>query len=302
MTKIHFHSVKVILLALPILFLLTNCARELPKVPPVVASPSGEYHPGKFVWYDLMTTDIEGVKNFYGGLFGWKFEDVGTDDVPYTIIKHNGTAIGGIFALDKSRSKAANSQWISFLSVENMESAVEYVKKNNGKIYTEPFDLPDRGKIAVAIDPTDAVVALVKSSSGDTKDDDPVYNEWLWTELWTDDVDASLNFYNGMFGYENKIYMTQADTKYYVMRNEDEGRAGVVKIMLDGVKPNWMPYIAIKDPSKIIERVEELGGKIILDQEGIAGNRAAIIADPSGGVFTVHIWPIDENTFKEVEE
>jgi predicted enzyme related to lactoylglutathione lyase len=302
MTKKHFHVVKVILFALPILFLLTHCSRELPKVPPITAPPSGEEHPGKFVWHDLMTTDIEAVKKFYGELFGWNFEDVGTVDVPYEIIRNNGKIIGGIFALDKSRSKAEHSQWISFISVENMETAVEHVKNNNGNIYTEPFDLPDRGKVAVAIDPQGAVLALVNSSTGDTKDKDPIYNEWLWTELWTDNVDASLNFYNGMFGYENKVYMTQADTKYYVLRNEDEGRAGVVKIMLDGVKPNWMPYIAVKDPSETISKVEQLGGKVLIDQKGIAGNKAAIIADPSGGVFTVHIWPIDRNAFKEIKE
>jgi predicted enzyme related to lactoylglutathione lyase len=302
MTKNRLNLAWVIFCFVSLFLILNSCSPNYPKVPPIMASPSGEYHPGKFVWYDLMTTDIQAVKKFYGELFGWTFEDVGTVDVPYTIIQNNGITIGGIFALDKSRSKSDQSQWISFLSVENMESAVEYVKKNKGKIYTEPFDLPDRGKVAVAIDPQGSVIALVNSSSGDTKDDEPVYNEWLWTELWTDDVDASLNFYNGMFGYENKTYMTQAETKYYVLRNEDEGRAGVVKIMLEGVKPNWMPYIAVKDPSETISKVEKLGGKVLIDQKGIAGNRAAIIADPSGGVFTVHVWPIDENAFKEIKE
>ena len=74
MTKDLFSLVKVILLALPFLLLLTNCSRELPKVPPVTASPSGEYHPGKFVWHDLMTTDVPAVKKFYGDLFGWEFD------------------------------------------------------------------------------------------------------------------------------------------------------------------------------------------------------------------------------------
>jgi predicted enzyme related to lactoylglutathione lyase len=302
MTNDRFNLVKVILLDLPLLLLLTNCSPDLPKVPPITASPSGEFHPGKFVWYDLMSTDVPAVKKFYGELFGWEFDDSGDANAVYTVIKHNGKSIGGIFALDKMKSKAEHSQWISFLSVENMETAVEYIKNNNGKIYTEPFELPDRGRVAVVIDPQGAALALVKSTSGDSRDEEPIYNEWLWTELWTTNVDASLDFYKGMIGYENKVFMTQADTKYYVLRNEDEGRAGVVKIMLEGVTPNWMPYIAVKDPSKIIERVEELGGKILIDQKGIAGNRAAIISDPSGGVFTVHIWPLDENTFKEVKE
>ena len=255
MTNDRFNLVKVILLALPILLLLTNCSPDLPKVPPITASPSGEYHPGKFVWYDLMSTDVAAVKKFYGDLFGWEFEEAGSKDVAYSVIKHSGNIIGGIFALDRSRSKAEHSQWISFLSVENMESVIEYIKNSNGKIYTEPFDLPDRGRVTVAIDPQGSVLALVKSSSGDPKDADPIFNEWLWTELWTNDVDASISFYGGMFAYEKKVFMTQAETKYYVLRSEDKGRAGVVKITLEGVSPHWMPYIAVEDPSQIVSRV-----------------------------------------------
>jgi predicted enzyme related to lactoylglutathione lyase len=302
MIKDRFNLATVILFALPILLLLTDCSPDLPKVPPITASHSGEFHPGKFVWYDLMSTDVPAVKKFYGELFGWEFDDGGDVNAVYTVIKHNGKSIGGIFALDKMKSRAENSQWISFFSVDNMESAIQYIKNNNGKIYTEPFELPDRGRVAVIVDPQDAVFALVSSSSGDTKDEEPIYNEWLWTELWTNDVDASISFYRGMIAYEKKVFMTQAETKYYVLRSEDRGRAGVVKITLEGVSPHWMPYIAVEDPSQIVSRVEELGGKILLGQEGIAGNTAAIIADPSGGVFTVHIWPLDENTFKEVKE
>jgi uncharacterized protein len=33
------------------------------------------YEPGTFSWVDLSTSDADGAKNFYGGLFGWEFED-----------------------------------------------------------------------------------------------------------------------------------------------------------------------------------------------------------------------------------
>jgi uncharacterized protein len=302
MIKDHFNLTCTIICALTFHLLLLSCSPDYPKVPPITVSPTGEYHPGKFVWYDLMTTDVAAVKKFYGELFGWEFDDSGNADASYTVIKHNGKNIGGIFSLDKTKSKGANSQWISFLSVENMESVIEYIKRSGGKIYTEPFDLPDRGKVAVIIDPQNAVLALVHSSSGDPKDTEPVYNEWLWTELWTNNVDESMNFYKNMIGYQNKVFLTQAQTKYYVLRNEDKPRAGVVKIMLEGVNPHWMPYIAVQDPSKFIDKVEDLGGKVIVGREGIAGHSAAIIADPTGAVFTIHVWPLDRNAFKEIEK
>ncbi len=32
-----------------------------------------EHAPGTFSWVDLATSDREGAKSFYGGLFGWDY-------------------------------------------------------------------------------------------------------------------------------------------------------------------------------------------------------------------------------------
>ena len=32
---------------------------------------------GKFVWYDLMTTDTKAAEAFYGEVIGWKVTDAG---------------------------------------------------------------------------------------------------------------------------------------------------------------------------------------------------------------------------------
>jgi hypothetical protein len=30
---------------------------------------------GKVIWHDLITEDVDAAREFYGGLFGWTFED-----------------------------------------------------------------------------------------------------------------------------------------------------------------------------------------------------------------------------------
>ena len=30
-----------------------------------------------FIWHDLMTTDVEGAKAFYGKVVGWTYQDSG---------------------------------------------------------------------------------------------------------------------------------------------------------------------------------------------------------------------------------
>ena len=49
-------------------------------LPPIQSPPTKEHHPGKVIWVDLVTPDLDGAKRFYGGLFGWTFRDVATGD------------------------------------------------------------------------------------------------------------------------------------------------------------------------------------------------------------------------------
>ena len=282
-------------------FLIAGCSPDLPIVPPINNVNTNEYHPGKFVWRDLMTNDIPSVKKFYSELFGWTYIDVGESDNDYTVVLQDRKPIAGIFKLRDVDPKQGFSQWISYLSVADMNQALNFTKASGGKIYREPFKLPNRGTISFVFDSQQAILAFVKSSSGDPVDQDPVYNEWFWTELWTNDVDNSVKFYTDLFGYMYKKFDTRAENKYHVLEKENRPRAGIIKIPFENVKPHWMPYIAIKDPSEIVKRVEQLGGTVYLSTEGIAGNNAAIIADPSGAVFTVQKWPLEKGEFKEVK-
>ncbi|MEJ2103532.1 MAG: VOC family protein [Ignavibacteriaceae bacterium] len=279
------------------IILLTSCSPDLPVVPPINTVPSGESHPGKFVWRDLMSDDIPAVKKFYSELFGWRYLD--NDENDYSVILHDGKPIGGIFKLKNVEASHKYSQWISYISVAEMTQAVNYTKSSGGSIYREPFELPNRGTVSFIFDPEQAVLGFVKSSSGDLKDSEPIYNEWLWTELWTNNIDSSVKFYTGLFGYNEKKFDTKAENKYYVFEKEEKPRAGLVKIPFENVRPHWMPYIAVKDPSEIVKKAEQLGGKVYLGTEGIVGNNAAILADPSGAVFTVQKWPLEKGELKE---
>jgi len=286
---------------LSIIIFLSGCSRDLPIVPPINSVNTNEFHPGKFVWRDLMTHDIPSVKKFYSELFGWTYIDVGESDNDYSVILQEGKPIAGIFRLRNIEEKQRYSQWISYLSVADMNQAINYTKASGGKIYREPFELLNRGTVAYVFDSQNSVLAFVKSSSGDPVDQDPVYNQWFWTELWTNDVQNSIKFYSELFGYNQKTFDTRAENQYYVLENENRPRAGVIKIPFENVKPHWMPYIAVKDPVEIIKKVEQLGGTVYLGTEGIAGNNAAIIADPSGAVFTVQKWPLEKGEFKEIK-
>src|SRR4030065_1234535 len=139
---------KFIAISLITLFIFFSCSPDLPIVPPINSVPSGESYPGKFVWRDLMTDDISAVKKFYSELFGWTYLDIGESDNDYTVVLHDGKPIAGIFKLRDVNSDQRYSQWISYLSVADMNQAINYVKASVGSVYREPFELPNRGSVS----------------------------------------------------------------------------------------------------------------------------------------------------------
>jgi len=120
--------------------------------------------------------------------------------------------------------------------------------------------------------------------------------------LWTNNIDNSSDFYSELFGYNLKKFNTSAGNMYYVFQKENKPRSGMLKIPYDNVKPHWMPYIAVKDPAEIVSKVAALGGTVYLGLDDTGRSDAAIIADPSGAVFTIQKWPLEKGRLNEVKD
>jgi predicted enzyme related to lactoylglutathione lyase len=269
-----------------------GCAAA-PKVvlPPVTPTPTNEHQVGKVVWHDLLTNDLAGVERFYGELFGWQSQE-DTENETYTAISHNGRIIGGVVLMRPGANELNSSQWVSYLSVSDVDRAVQQVREAGGVVHTKPLDFPDRGRIAVVSDPQGALIALVRSTNGDPPDVDPPLNEWMWTELWTKDVQAAGKFYNELVGYEFESRELYEETTYHLFQRDGKPRAGVIEIKWEGIPPNWLAYVRVEDPAAIAARVESLGGSIFLEpDDDIRNGDVAIIVDPSGAAITIQRWP-----------
>ncbi len=151
-------------------------------MPPLTPTPTGTQQVGKFVWFDLLTDDVPGVARFYRGLFGWEFA-TSSDDSTYTVILHRGTPIGGVVYTDRLAQDVKTSQWLSSISVPDIEEAVELVRTSGGVVHAKPRDLPERGRVAVVTDPQGALVAFVRADGGDPPDREAAPGDWLWSEL-----------------------------------------------------------------------------------------------------------------------
>ena len=50
---------------------------------------------GKFVWYDLMTTDVDAAAAFYGKVVGWTSKDSGMPDQKYLLLSIGEATVAG---------------------------------------------------------------------------------------------------------------------------------------------------------------------------------------------------------------
>ncbi|MEJ2521887.1 MAG: VOC family protein [Gammaproteobacteria bacterium] len=173
--------------ALGAVALLAAGCTTMPEVPPI--SSSGVYQPGKVVWRDLVTPDMEASRAFYSSMFGWKFESVSPD---YDIIRHDGRMIGGMAKLADAN---AVSHWIPLVSVQDVDATAEAALAAGGRELLAPFDVPGRGRVALLADPWGAAFGVVRSASGDPPDRQAGLDEWLWTEIWSRDVPRAAAFY-----------------------------------------------------------------------------------------------------------
>lgn len=279
---------------------LTGCAVVAPNLPAITDEPTGARHNGRFVWHDLLTTTPEASRKFYGELFGWEFENPGINlgfggDGSYMLIRHNGRLIGGMVDANTMNRDVNISQWISVMSVDDINSAAERVVADGGEILTAPTDVGSRGTLAVATSPDGALFALVKTKDGDPAESEPVTNGWLWNELWTDDVDGAANFYKGIAGLTvDDREVQDSNATYRLLVAGDKPRAGILTMPFDGERPVWVSYIRVENPAAITTRVDGLGGKVIVDvQDRSIGGQAAMIAGPSGAGVALQTWPLD---------
>jgi predicted enzyme related to lactoylglutathione lyase len=67
---------------------------------------------GRFVWYELMTTDTQAAKDFYGKVVGWGAQDVSKPGMAYTLFTA-GTPVAGLMDLPENAKKiGAPPSWL----------------------------------------------------------------------------------------------------------------------------------------------------------------------------------------------
>lgn len=260
------------------------------ELPPLLQPASTEIHPGKMIWADLVTPDLQQAENFYGGLFGWTFAPA-AGDPKFAVASLDGRPIAGLLQ-HSTGSEKRQPAWLTFFAVGDVAAAQRSVKANGGKTLSPPRDYPQRGRQAVFADPDGAVFAVLASSSGDPPDFMPEPGEWIWSSVLVKNADRETGFYRALFGYEVFDQPSDDTSRHVILASDDYARAGIHTLPNNLHRhAHWLNFVRVDDVGATVAKAVQLGGKILVDpRPDRQGGQLAVVADPSGAPIGLMEW------------
>ncbi|KFN42519.1 VOC family protein [Arenimonas oryziterrae] len=240
-------------------------------------------------WFELATTDQDGARRFYAGLFGWTPEETPLPDgSSYTVFKHGGRDVAACYTMmADQRAQGVPVHWGVYFRVEDCDAAVASVLAAGGKLLAEPFEVMGLLRMAVVSDPEGAVFCLSQPRThpgvGVFRDPDAM----LWVELSTRDIRRAESFYGTIFPWTFSDH-DGAPEVYRVFSVAGEGYGGLLQMdeQWAGIPTHWSVYVHATDIDAKVAQALALGGSIVVPVFRAPGvGRIALLADPSGGKF-----------------
>jgi predicted enzyme related to lactoylglutathione lyase len=262
---------------------------------------AGHVAHGRFVWYDLRTTDPDAAADFYTrvagwGITPWKGSESGSESEPYMMWTAGEKPVGGRARLpEEALAQGAPTHWLSYVTVPDTEAAVEKVVELGGSIIMGPTKMSGVGSFAILRDPQGAVFCPFTpedGAGGEVSDAD--IGHFSWHELYTTDHEAAFEFYSEIFGWKKTEAMDMGEMGTYQMFGpgfEDRFSYGGMmnKPAEMPTPPHWLYYIRVPDIHGAVDRVKENGGRVWNGpMEVPGGDMIAMCADPQGGAFALH--------------
>jgi predicted enzyme related to lactoylglutathione lyase len=246
---------------------------------------------GRFVWHELMTSNITHAHNFYGKVIGWKTQPF-DQDPSYQMFAANSGPIGGTV-----RREDGPGSWLPFIGTTDIETTIGDATQLDATIVTKPDLTPGgSGKWAILKDPQGATFAIYQSLSPDAAEKPPKRGEFSWHELATTDYKAAFDFYSKLFGWEVSSEVDMGPLGLYFMFGRNGVPIGGMFVKPPEMKgdPNWCGYIRVKDIDKVVSKAKASGATLINGPSEVpGGDWVAQFIDPQGALFAVHALKAD---------
>ena len=246
---------------------------------------------GRFVWYELMTTDPKAAEVFYAEVVGWGTVDASMGGIPYMVFTAGEASVCGLMNLpEEARRMGAAPRWIGYVGVDNVDAAAERIRRLGGVVHLPPTDVPNISRFAVVADPQMAAFALSERPRPGQEQPAALKTPRRigWHELLAADWEKAFSFYGELFGWQKVSAEVNTMGTYQMFSAGGQTIGGMSTKPSMVPVPFWLYYFNIDDIDAASERVKAGGGRILegpLEVRG--GGWIARCTDPQGAMFAL---------------
>ncbi|MBP1885374.1 VOC family protein [Sinorhizobium mexicanum] len=246
---------------------------------------------GKFVWYELMTTDTKAAQTFYESVVGWSGSDAGMPGIEYTLFSAGDRQVAGLMTMPEGALEMKiPPAWLGYVAVDDVDATAAKLAADGGNVHRAPDDIPGVGRFAIVTDPHGAVFALFKGTS-----EAPAALEQMapgnvgWHELMAGDLETAFPFYSSLFGWTKDQAMDMGDMgTYQIFAWNGTPIGGMMTKPKEVPSPYWLYYFNVEALDAAIERAKAGGGKIVLEPMEVPGGAWIVqCIDPQGALFAL---------------
>ncbi|MBT3154744.1 VOC family protein [Streptomyces sp. CHD11] len=230
-----------------------------------------EYAEGTPCWVDAQLPDVEAGRRFYGGLFGWAFEEQ-----PWGTVRalKDGEAVASLAHKTDGRLPTV---WTVSFATSDATALCRRISAAGGQIVSPPLPFGDLGSTALVTDAEGAVFSLWQGARtpGFGRRHEP--GTFAWAQLYTRDTEAANTFYGDLF--HDALFGPDAEP--------DFGRAPVTDVFAAEMPPHILVHFAVEDLAAGLAGVTRLGGRVQVPPFETSYGTAAVVTDNQGASFAL---------------
>jgi predicted enzyme related to lactoylglutathione lyase len=245
--------------------------------------------PGRFTWYELMTTDLKAATAFYAKVMGWGAWDASMPGRPYTLFSAGPEAVGGLMNLPADALRAGvNPNWIGYVAIEDLDAAAARITRLGGTVHVPPTDIGGISQFAVFSDPQSSRLGLFKwHQSARRQLADPAAPGRIgWHELLAADWEKAWSFYGELFGWQRAEAGVGETGTYQLFTAGGQTTGGMLTKAATILAPIWLYYFNVGDVDAVTKRVTAAGGRLVHGPVETPDGRWTVqCTDPQGALF-----------------
>ncbi len=241
-------------------------------------------------WVDLGVDDFDRAARFYSELFGWEIQRGPEEFGGYTSCTKDGRDVAGLMPKMEADQP---SVWTTYLASDDLDVTMAKVRDSGGNVLTEPMDVADLGRMALAVDPGGAVVGFWQGMSHTGFRLANEVGSVTWSENFSRSWKANQEFYTAVAGWDYDE-MSGDGVEYATFKVAGQPAGGIGQLGDDvpsEVPAYWNTYFKVADTDEAAARIRDLGGAVVRPAWDSPFGRMAAVADDQGAAFMIMAEP-----------